>query len=171
MCNAKVLAEFGMVEQEFQNFGLSLVNNGLFILPPLLWNIAFASRTPSYYSSGSAPIALLIAENILRAITLVSPFAIPIQTNHHLFYPGLTVYSIGLAMYFSSWLLLMYFPDSAISKKVITRLLPAFTPLVWLIGIGLMSQAPSSFSVLSTAFIGTHGGEYLCRLDIIKLRL
>ncbi len=66
MCNAKVLAEFGMVEQEFQNFGLSLVNNGLFILPPLLWNIAFASRTPSYYSSGSAPIALLIEVAIVE---------------------------------------------------------------------------------------------------------
>jgi len=91
-CASTVFAESNTIKQEFQHFGFSLSNNGLFILPPLIWNIVFISKTPSYYSSGSAPDILLITENVLRVTTFVSPFFIPINTNHQLFYPGLTVY-------------------------------------------------------------------------------
>ncbi|GEM_PF-2855978 len=165
--NTSLFCESNIINQEFQNFGFSLLNNGLFILPPLIWNIVFIAKTPTYYSLGSAPKSLIIAENILRTATFISPFFVPININHAFFNPGLVVFSVGLGLYFSSWLLLMYFPELEISQKNITRLLPALTPIIWLVGIGLMSQAPISYSILATGFICTHIGEYLFRFNII----
>ncbi len=168
--NTLIFAESNTLSREFQHFDFSLVNNGLFILPPMIWNIAFISKTPSYYSSGSAPPALLAAENILRATTFITPFFIPVTIEHELFFPGLTVYSVGLGVYFSSWLLLMYFPELKISSTKIMRLMPAITPIIWLVGIGMMSEMPISYSALSTGFITAHVGEYLFRFNIIDIK-
>ncbi|MFH2114370.1 MAG: hypothetical protein ABIJ86_07680 [Spirochaetota bacterium] len=167
--NSMAFAESSSLSQEFHHFDFSLLNNGLFILPPLIWNIAFISKTPTYYSSGSAPSALLVTENILRAATFIAPFFIPINNGHKLFYPGLTVYSIGLGVYFSSWLLLMYAPDLKICTSKIMRLMPAITPVFWLVGIGMMAETPVSYSLLSTGFLTTHVGEYLFRFNIIDI--
>ena len=165
-----IFAESYDIKQEFQNFDFSLLNNGLFILPPLIWNIVFINKTPAYYSLGSAPKTLQISENVLRSATFILPFFIPINTDSQFFYPGLAVYSVGLGLYFSSWLLLMYFPELGISQKNITRLTPALTPIIWLVGIGLMSQAPLSYSALATGFVCTHTGEYLYRFNIIDYK-
>jgi hypothetical protein len=168
--NAFAFTEPNALIKEFENFDFSLLNNGLFIIPPLLWNLAFIKKTPSYYSYGNAPSALLITENILRVATFITPFFIPINTEHDLFYPGLTVYSIGLGVYFSSWLLLMYFPDLELSKNKFMRLIPAITPIIWLVGIGVMSEIPIIYSTLSTGFVSTHVGEYLFRFNIIRIK-
>lgn len=165
-----VYSQSNSVMAEFTRFDFSLLNNGLLILPPLLWNIAFMAKVPDYYSTGSVPPVLEMTENILRAATFVYPWFLPMDLTHELFYPGLTVYSVGLGVYFSSWLVLMYFPDLEISKNTFVRLLPAITPILWLVGIGMMSGIPITYSVLSSAFVATHVGEYLCRFDIIRFK-
>lgn len=54
---------------------------------------------------------------------------------------GLVLYVIGTLLYFASWLMLMYFPNSTWSKSALGLLSPAYTPLFWLIGIGLIGDS------------------------------
>lgn len=152
---------------EWDHFGFSLANHGLFLVPPLVWNLVFLSRTPEYYSQGSVPPALEFTENVLRLATFVAPWFVPIDPSAPLFYPGLTVYSVGLGAYFASWVLLMAFPDLEVSQNRLVRLLPAVTPLVWLVGMGMMAGAPVSYGLLSSAFVATHVGEYAFRFELI----
>ena len=171
ICSRELSAQQNMINYEFNHFGFSFLNNGLFILPPLLWNLVFIKKTPTYYSEGVAPFPLIITENILRISTFIFPFFIPINNQHSQFSTGLTIYSIGLGVYFSSWILLMYFPDLDISKNKFTRLLPAITPIIWLIGIGIMAETPITYTCLSSGFILTHISEYLFRFNIFKYKL
>jgi len=64
----------------------------------------------------------------------------------------------------------MFFPDLELSKTNFSRLLPATTPIIWLVGIGMMSQAPICYSALSTGFVSAHVGEYLFRFNIIEIK-
>lgn len=154
--------------EEWDHFGFSLANHGLFLVPPLAWNLVFLSRIPGYYSQGSVPPALEFTENILRVATFAAPWFVPIDTAAPLFFPGLTVYSVGLGAYFASWILLMAFPDLEVSQNRLVRLLPAVTPLIWLVGIGMMAGAPLSYGLLSSAFVATHVGEYAFRFELIR---
>jgi hypothetical protein len=54
---------------------------------------------------------------------------------------GFALYAAGTLLYFTSWLMLIYFPNSMWSKSVFGFLAPAYTPLFWLIGIGFIGNA------------------------------
>lgn len=51
------------------------------------------------------------------------------------------LYLAGTIIYFMSWLLLIYYPESAWSQSVFGFMAPAYTPLLWLIGIGLVGKS------------------------------
>jgi hypothetical protein len=77
---------------------------------------------------------------------------------------GLWLYIAGTAVYFISWLAQMYFPQSAWSLSVWGFLAPAYTPLIWLVGIGLIGSTlyfsspyrSWMYIVASVIFVGFH---------------
>lgn len=77
---------------------------------------------------------------------------------------GLGVYLAGLGVYFLSWLLQIYYPDSAWSKSAFGFLAPAYTTMIWLVGIGLIGTRlfvkvpyrPTVYILISTAFVVVH---------------
>ena len=53
---------------------------------------------------------------------------------------GLTWYAAGVLIYFLAWVPLLFYPGSAWSLSLPGFLAPAYTPLVWLVGIGLLGD-------------------------------
>jgi hypothetical protein len=77
---------------------------------------------------------------------------------------GMGLYLAGTLLYFLSWLALISFPHSAWSTSAAGFLAPAYTPLIWLIGIGLIGSSlyftapyhPWMYLALSAIFIAFH---------------
>lgn len=68
---------------------------------------------------------------------------------------GLLIYLIGLTLYFSSWIIVIINPESNWSKSPIGFMAPAFTTIVWFVGIGLIgNKAFFKFPYLSHIYIG-----------------
>jgi hypothetical protein len=52
----------------------------------------------------------------------------------------LGLYVLGTILYFSSWAAHIYFPETAWSQILLGFMAPAYTTIIWLIGIGLIGQ-------------------------------
>ena len=121
-----------------------LLNCILLLLPIMAWNVIFTSKLPQPYSREffwrDIPTFIANGENIFRALVFILPILMPlrIETQSQKF--GLWIYIIGTAIYFLSWLAQIYFPQSAWSLSAFGFLAPAYTPLIWLIGIGLIGS-------------------------------
>ena len=145
-----------------------LVNCFLLLLPVFFWNIAFIRRLPKGYTSkeiwDNVPSWLSITENILRTIVFILPLLLilSLQTKTQKF--GLILYLVGLLIYFSSWLLQIFIPNSYWSTGIIGFMAPAFTSIIWLIGIGIIGQQSfinipriaTIYIFLSIAFVIIH---------------
>ncbi len=122
-----------------------LANCILLTVPILLWNIAFSSQLPRAYSPevfwANIPSVITIPENVLRLVVLMLPVLMPLVLTKQSQRTGLVVYLVGVGLYFLSWIPLMLFPDSAWSTSLIGFLAPAYTPLIWAIGIGLIGDS------------------------------
>jgi len=121
-----------------------LWNGILLTIPILLWNVVFASRLPIQFLPDifwkNIPDVVKYGENILRTVVLVMPlfFSIGISTKTQK--QGLAWYLAGTAIYFLAWVPQLFFPASAWSTSMIGFLAPAYTPLLWLTGIGLLGE-------------------------------
>jgi uncharacterized membrane protein len=145
-----------------------LVNCLLLLLPIMAWNLIFASQLPWAYSeevfSKNIPFFITSGENIFRLIVFILPVLMPLKIETQNQKVGLWLYIIGTAIYFLSWLAQMYFPQSVWSLSAWGFLAPAYTPLIWLVGIGLIGgtlyfSSPYQswmYIVLSIIFIGFH---------------
>ena len=143
-------------------------NVGWLIVPVLLWNAFLTSRLPQSYSAEvfwfDIPTALSMSENSLRFAVIALPFLSPLEIVARSQKLGVAIFGAGLAIYFISWLPLIYAPNSAWSLSAIGFLSPACTPAVWLFGLALMMQRlfwPSPyrwwvFIVLSLGFLAAH---------------
>lgn len=119
--------------------------NGIWLtVPILLWNAIFANRLPLQFLpaifSKDIPNMVKYGEIILRAAVFVMPlffsFGIATKTQKQ----GLAWYLAGMAIYFLAWTPLLFAPNSTWSTSMIGFLAPAYTPLFWLIGIGLLGE-------------------------------
>jgi len=121
-----------------------LLNCLLLLLPVMAWNLIFASKLPWVYSEEvfSKDITSFITngENIFRLIVFILPVLMPLRIETQSQTIGLWLYIAGTAIYIVSWLAQMYFPQSAWSLSAWGFLAPAYTPLIWLIGIGLIGS-------------------------------
>ena len=79
-------------------------------------------------------------ENLLRLIILILPFLMPLELTTVSQQRGLKVFVAGMILYFLSWLALILFPQSRWSQSWTGFLAPAYTPLVWLAGLGLIGR-------------------------------
>jgi hypothetical protein len=109
------------------------------------------------------PPVIAYGENVLRVLLIAVPALIPLRWRPL----GVTVYAAGLAVYLASWLALIGWPDSAWSTSAAGLLAPAYTPIVWAVGIGLIDRPRvghhrlpgwwyPAIAVLFTAFHVTH---------------
>ncbi len=126
------------------------------LIPILLWNLLFAAELPKYYQPEifwkDIPQFIGTTENIFRIIIMVIPaflvFSVETKSQHI----GLWMYVIGAILYYLSWLILMYYPESNWSQSAIGFMAPAFTPILWLVGIGLVGRE-SFFKIKNTTLI------------------
>lgn len=121
------------------------LRNGIWLtIPILLWNIIFASRLPAAFLPDifwrDIPTMIQIGENVLRILIFAMPlfFSVNLKTKMQRY--GLVWYVGGTAVYFSSWLPLLFAPESGWSQSMIGFMAPAYTPLLWLVGIGLLGE-------------------------------
>ncbi|MCC9197605.1 hypothetical protein QNO08_07660 [Arthrobacter sp. zg-Y820] len=113
-----------------------LWNRFWLVLPVLALNAAVAPYLPPPYGpqafSAGIPAALIIAENVLRALLCAAPAFMPLTPRRG----GLWLYGTGLAAYAGAWLAVMAAPESPWSTGLIGFTAPAWTSLLWLAGIG-----------------------------------
>ncbi|CAG5000057.1 hypothetical protein DYBT9275_02375 [Dyadobacter sp. CECT 9275] len=88
------------------------------------------------------PVAITYGEHISRIILFGLMFLMPLRMATVRQKAGLAIYFLGMLLYFSSWLMLICLPDSPWSKSAPGFIAPAFTPLLWLTGIGLAGDRP-----------------------------
>jgi hypothetical protein len=142
--------------------------NGLWlIVPAMIWNMIFAAKLPRAFSLEvfwrNIPPVITIPENTLRMLVFIFPSVTLIRaySGHR---RGYVVFALGTVIYFVSWLILIYEPQSAWSRSAVGFLAPAYTPLLWLIGIALITESyvghermiRSVFLALSVAFLAFH---------------
>lgn len=146
-----------------------LLNGFLLIIPALLWNILLVKFLPEGYSGKifdrNVPSWLLIFENILRFMVMILPLFMPVGLDTFLRRIGLAIYLTGILLYFASWLVQILFPKSCWSLSKAGFLAPAYTPAIWLTGIGLLTGSFLMFEslwisviyiVLSFVFVSAH---------------
>lgn len=131
-----------MKTTSFTNY---ILNCMLLLLPIMVWNVIFASKLPRAYSPEifwkDIPPLIANGENIFRSVIFILPLLMPLRIETQNQKLGLWLYIIGTAIYFLSWLAQIYFPQSVWSLSAFGFLAPTYTPLIWLIGIGLIGRA------------------------------
>jgi hypothetical protein len=154
-----------MKTMSFTNY---LMNCMLLLVPIMAWNIIFVSKLPRLYSQEvfekNIPVFITYGENIFRMLVFVLPLLMPLRIETPIQKLGLFLYITGTAVYFLSWLAQMYFSESTWSLSVFGSLAPAYTPLIWLTGIGLIGSTlyfPSFYrswiyTLLSIIFVAFH---------------
>ncbi len=145
-----------------------LFNCMLLLLPIIVWNLIFSSKLPALYSKEvfwkDIPPFITNGENVFRLLVFVFPVLMPIRIETQIQKLGLTLYIAGTAIYFISWLAQIYFSQSAWSLSALGFLAPAYTPLIWLVGIGLIGSTlyfafpyrPWMYITIAAIFTGFH---------------
>ena len=122
-----------------------LLNCFLLTIPIIVWNIVFTSKLPQAYQPEifwkDIPNWLKYAENISRILVFILIFLMPLSISTLTQKRGLILYLVGTILYFASWLVLIYFPDSKWSSNIFGFMAPAYTPLLWLTGIGFIGNS------------------------------
>ncbi len=121
-----------------------LLNCFLLLIPLFLWNIILVGYLPKTYSSDvfweDIPNWIGYSENVLRIIVFVFPAIMIISLKTRLQKIGFFIYLIGLILYFLSWFLMIVSPESNWSTSLIGFMAPAFTTIIWFVGIGLIGN-------------------------------
>ncbi len=112
------------------------------LLPVLVWHLVFAGRLPQAYQPESfnsgVPWLVLAGENIFRLVIFALPLFARLDLLQSRAKKGLWLYVVGLSLYFLSWLALIYAPASNWSSGLLGFVAPAYTPVIWLVGLSWM---------------------------------
>ena len=126
---------------DLRRYGVSC---GLLVLPIFLWNVAFSRFLPPAFAMSEfwrdIPTPLAYLENAFRLIVSVLPFFMPLELRSVRQRRGLVSYSIGVALYCLAWAAVMIAPHSRWAASPAGFLAPAYTPLIWLVGLALLGQ-------------------------------
>ena len=145
-----------------------VVSVGLLTLPILAWNVVCTRYLPAPLASSAfnrdIPPLVLFSENTLRIAVMVLPFLMPLDVTTTVQRRGLWLFVAGALVYVIAWIPLMVAPQSAWSTSRAGFLAPAYTPLLWLIGLGLTGGRlygpvpfkPWIYLVLACAFVAVH---------------
>lgn len=151
-----------------RGFARYLRNCFWLIVPVLAINVAGGPYLPPAFQAdvfwADIPVPIAFAETLLRILTIALPIfmALRIETGRQ--NAGLAIYLAGLAAYAIAWVALILAPDSAWSTSFAGFTAPAWTPLLWLLGIALIGDRlllPLPwrwwiYAVASVAFVAVH---------------
>ena len=114
----------------FINIILKYINNCfLFFVPILIFNILFFKKLPSHYLMNiSHPI--ITAETITRIITIAFSTIMVINIQKKTGKIGLMIYIIGAIIYFTSYFIEIYAPNTLFSRNKIFILAPYWTSVI-----------------------------------------
>jgi hypothetical protein len=120
--------------------------NGLLLIAPILvWNWVFASKLPGAFRGDifekDIPAFITWGENIFRLVVMILPAGMPLRIATQNQKLGLMLYAVGVGAYFLAWAAQMTHPDSKWSRSAPGFLAPAYTPLIWLTGIGMIGSS------------------------------
>lgn len=111
----------------------------------MIWNIVLTKELPKDFQPEifwkDVPIFLKYGENISRTLVFILTLLMPLSILTNTQKNGLYLYVAGTVVYFASWLVLIYFPDSRWSNSVFGFMAPAYSPVLWLTGIGLIGNS------------------------------
>ena len=129
-----------------------VVSCGVLTVPIVVWNLALTRFLPPALASDEfsrdIPLLVMYGENTLRIAVMVLPFLMPLEVATAGQRRGMLLFVVGTIVYFLSWLPLMIMPESHWSTSWLGFVAPAYTPLVWLVGLGLIGRRfylPSAF--------------------------
>ncbi len=121
------------------------LNCFLLTIPIMVWNIVLANKLPQEFQPEifwkDIPVFLVYGENISRVVVFTLTLLMPLSISTNTSKKGLLLYAGGTFIYFVSWLVLIYLPDSSWSNNIFGFMAPAYTPLIWLTGIGLIGNS------------------------------
>ena len=121
-----------------------LVNCFWLLIPLFLWNLVFANQLPDFYRDeavwGNIPPTLEILEHVLRGMVFLLPLIMAFSLKSLIQKVGLGVFILGTLIYFASWIMQIGFPEGNWSQSLIGLAAPAFSTIVWLLGIALIGQ-------------------------------
>ncbi|MGG8496590.1 hypothetical protein ACQY1Q_09250 [Tenacibaculum sp. TC6] len=121
-----------------------LANCFLLLIPLILWNVALINYLPKKYRADSfnnhIPLIIKYSENGIRLILFILPVFMILSLKTNLQKIGFSMYILGIILYFSSWLLVIINPDSSWSQSLIGFMAPAYTTILFFVGIGLIGN-------------------------------
>ena len=141
---------------------------GLFTVPILVWNVVFTPFLPpalvSSEFSRDIPALVTNGENALRIVVMLLPFLMPLEVEGAGQRRGVKLFVAGTILYFLAWLPLMIVPQSWWSTSWPGFVAPAYTPLIWLAGLGLIGRrlygtrrlTPWIYIGLASMFVAFH---------------
>ena len=114
------------------------------MLPAFLLLFLLAAKLPAAFQADifwqGIPMAISLPESTLRIVVFALPAFMPLQFSTPKHRLGWALYLLGTPLYTASWLALIMAPQSAWSLSAIGFLAPAYTPIIWLVGIGLIGD-------------------------------
>jgi len=138
------------------------------IVPMLFFNLVLAGRLPRSYQveifEQDIPGWIRRGENITRTIVFALPLFMPLTVGTCRQKTGLVLYLTGALLYGLSWAMQISFPGSPWCRSAWGYMAPAYTPLIWLAGIGLIGDtlffrvaySPWLYIALSFLFLAFH---------------
>ena len=122
-----------------------LNNCFLLLIPILVWNLVLTPYLPVSFSADTfwneIPNWIFYTENTLRIIVMAMPAVMVLSLKTESQKLGFGCYLSGMVLYFLSWLPLILFPNSTWSLSIFGFMAPAYTPVIWLTGIGLIGTS------------------------------
>ncbi len=140
----------------------------LLLIPIFIWNLVFIDYLPIGYSKNifweDIPLLIKYSENISRVIVLALPTIMVLSLKTKLQKIGFFIYCIGLVLYFLSWIVMIVCPNCNWSESLIGFMAPAYTTIIWFVGIGLIGNQsflkikylPALYISLSVFFVIIH---------------
>jgi hypothetical protein len=121
------------------------------------------------------PACVSVPEDALRITTLALAALLPFGVDTPRQRRGVLVYLLGVCLYAGSYGAQILFPEASWSQSAIGFLAPVWTPLLWLVGIALMTSEPHSprwfrsshFVIVAAAFVAfyvAHAATLFVRL-------
>ncbi len=157
-----------MIHKSFKSYWL---NCFLLTIPVLIWNIALAEKLPQSFQPEifwhQIPALLTVGENVSRLLVFILAALMPISYSWKNQIKGWAIYWAGIVLYFSSWLMLILLPNSPWSQSSLGFMAPAYTPLLWLLGIAFIGDSyyfnlpfrKWFFVAVSIVFLAFHNGH------------
>lgn len=123
----------------------NIFKNGIWLtLPPLLFSLSLMSLlpdalTPTQFNK-DIPSLLVMGENMSRIFVFGMPLFFSVGLSTKTQKRGLALYLVGIALYYLSYIVLIWMPDTAWSNSMIGFLAPAYINIFWMAGLGLLGE-------------------------------